>query len=170
MKSLIFGLVAIGLLTATLVGKRQADHEPVYNGQPLSRWIDDCGFVWWSNRHIFNDGNSAEFLHSKEGNAKLALRSAGEKALPYLIRDLHEHDSPFVTLYYAVLVRVPFQLTELLPHPNIAAQKKTSAAIALQAIGPAFVAAIPDLLKLLTDDDAEVRTAAQETLRIIRAE
>src|SRR5580698_7244640 len=107
--------------------------EPVYNGKPLSYWLQGFGNVS-KNTTLPNDGE-----------ATAAIRQIGTNAIPTLLRMLRAHDSPFKSrflkwAYHYRFVRLRYQSAGNL---NMEALRGFS------ELGPAATDAIPDLIKTL---------------------
>jgi hypothetical protein len=162
--------------------------EPVYQGQPLSAWLERYpdGFS--------NHSEMIAFFQTEKPRVDSAIRGIGPKAVPTLVRMLRAKDSmiwikviAFVENHSQLKVkytraearhnRASFAFQALGPDAtdaapevikiydrNISRSSFIGAAHALAAIGPAAEGAIPLVMQMLTNFDADLRHTAIWTL------
>jgi hypothetical protein len=126
----VFGLAAIVVAGIATVILRPG--EPVYQGKPLSHWLEELGVSW--------PGPGGE-------KATEAIQAIGTNALPYLLRSLKASDSEgWVRLVELSrrqnLIKFPFRLAD---------EKRDNAKRAFMVLGPTAESAIPDLAVMLKD-------------------
>ena len=180
-------LVVLAAALASLIVWQvaQPPGEPVYKGKRLSEWLPyDVGGGGWQMRPEFEE----------------AVRQAGTKAIPALLRMLRAKDSPFkVSLIRLVqrhhILKVHYipagvlndsgccgigilgadaqsAMPELIEIANrkISPQSQVSAIYSLGGLAPSAKEAVPSLLRWATDGNAQVRSSAIEVLGRIGAE
>jgi hypothetical protein len=160
--------------------------EPIYQGRPLSGWIED-----------YYSAQPKE----KRDRAIEAVQHIGTNALPFLMAELCSRDTRTRTKLYELatkqhLVRVPLwpgyfrrqratvgfkmlgptakpvvpELIKLLEDSNTSISVRYEAATVLGRIGPEAKAAVPVLLRLLTEPDQYMRIHAASSLGDIGAD
>jgi hypothetical protein len=115
--------------------------EPVYNGKPLSYWLEPYAYS------IFQRKVSTETIPSRE-EADTALRQIGTNAIPTLLRMLRAHDSPLRIKFLQLTYRAPYFPIHYRPASIINVQ----AMQAFRVLGPDASCAIPDLVKILDEN------------------
>jgi HEAT repeat protein len=166
------GFTAIAVLLAGYITPR----EPAYGGKPLSFWLAQM------------DGADA-------GQAQLAIRGIGPKAIPFLFEKVRRDNSRFQRWSRAIRLKLsPATAKDASRPPGDARQKarivaalrllearglpsiisalddpddnvRLLAIAALSSIGPQGSAAVPGLIQRVTDPSPEVRAAAILALR-----
>jgi HEAT repeat protein len=175
---LIIAAITGCLLAGALLFRATRDSEPVCEGKRLGEWVE-----------LLTAGNG-----SKRAEAEVALRQMGTNALPHLVRMLRTRDSAFkenVRLVASLQTMVNLRLSR-------AADQRSRALAAFEALGSEARAAIPDLADLLNrgenpmdlgralaavgpdavwpltqalaHEDGEIRAAAAYGLGLLRAE
>lgn len=107
-----------------------------------------------------NNGNNGDF----PPHAESLLRAAGPEAIPPLIRALNRTNSPYRDGYNSLRAKMPGFLLRLMPESQDRAICRVNAASLLASVGPAAKPAIPQLRKLLGDENTMVRFTAARTL------
>ncbi len=122
--------------------------EPVYDGKPISYWIDHPTNYYPTVGNFYKGG---EFP-----------KSVDARAVPYLIRALKRGEGPLQPKYNAAWWKFPAWMQKMLPYPYPSVIIRASAANELARLGPAAKPAIPALTAASTkdDDDRMRRTAA----------
>jgi HEAT repeat protein len=120
-------------------------HEPLYNGKPVSYWVDQ-----------------AVDLHSRsQGDSILQVYQIGPPAVPYLILKLRTKDTWIRETWRVLLTKLPPILrNRFRPVPD-AQSIRTEAAYILTKFGPQAKGAVPDLAKMLAGKGWEACTAAR---------
>lgn len=158
MKKLRF-LVLLLLLAAFMAGLSAyllRQREPVYQGRPLSKWLEELEY----SRLQDGRGSSAE-----------ALRHMGTNAMPTLVKMLRARDSELKLQLIRLarkqgLVRVgPFRF-----HPTPGLVRCRTAIAACELLGPSARSAIPELVALLRETEPQTGYAAARALGAIGAE
>jgi hypothetical protein len=128
---LLLWVIVVPLATLTRGAK-----EPVFEGRPLSQWLDD-GFE----------------------PSSVALRELGSKAVPYLFARLRREDPVYGSwqTYHDFHAKLPRILQQILPKPKSGNFDEVKTYNALFAIGPA---ALPSLAGGLRDHNPAVRIAS----------
>lgn len=172
----------------TVVYQLSYQKEPVYQGQPLSAWLERYPGSFSSAHQMI------DFLQTEKPRVDTAIRGIGPKAVPTLLRMLRAKDSKiwikvidFVANHSRLKVkytpaetrhmRAGFAFQALGPDAkdavpelikiydrNISRSSFIGAAHALAAIGPAAEGAIPSVMRMLTNSDADLRHTAIWTL------
>jgi len=154
-----YGYIATAILFVALgVGLfvRILPEEPVYQGRPISAWIDQLtGGV----------GSSAGAV-SSHVLPKLLEQKPGEEIVPYLRVTLHRGTSLKDRAYAKIYYKLPAFLLKKLPPPNPArdAELRYRAGLILYYVGPQGKKALPDLVAALKDPDPEVRRVSATVL------
>lgn len=150
---LLFGLVAVLLGSLSLVvafSRRPAD--PVYEGQPLSKWVAD-----YSSR--------SATLGSKMWDRR-AIREIGTNGLPLLLKMLKRRDSVIETKLKYWINQQSFLHT----HLTFAYEYRYGALGALRVLGPTAKPASPAVVELLRDDYWLVSQVATNAIKSIDPE
>jgi len=109
-------------------------------------------------------------ITAKSNSAADVLRAMEPAALPFVIQKLKRHDGMAAQYYNGLYYKISPAIRRWLPKPPIPAwMGRRDAATALRVVGSHSAEAEPLLTKALADDNAEVRHAASETLRIIKS-
>jgi HEAT repeat protein len=144
---LLSALVVASLL-AGLAWLVLRPHEPVCEGKPLTRWLLEN----------LDRGTGTE--HPKDTHRGKAIRALGTNALPTLIKMASTRYSTWTSIL-GELARVKEMAFLHLPPQQ---GKHEAAAWALKMLGPAARPAVPALIGLLSDRNAEVRLNAAQCL------
>lgn len=110
------------------------NREPVYQGKPISFWIE----------HIRNSPDVPTE----------AFTAMGEQAVPYLMAELRRKESRFVSRINSLCDNLPASLAEAIPRLNNTPPMRQAARLALEKIGQP---AIPALIAGLNDRNPTVR-------------
>ncbi len=128
--------------------------EPVYDGKGVTLWLEDLSH---------NDSKVRE-------KAQSVLVKAGPEIVPQLIQALKRSNSTFSGVYISLRERMPMFIMERMPYPMDKVIYRYNAANILSEFGPAAKSAVPQLQKLLTDEDEDVRSVAAIALGSIGPE
>jgi HEAT repeat protein len=165
-------LIACGLAAVlVLLGRFFTSAQPTYAGKPLSFWLEQL------------DSPDA-------GQAQVAIRAIGPKAIPFLFQAVREASSTPNRFYRTIWSKLPSPVARRLslPHGTPRERARIVAALrlletkgipavtkalddsdsavrrvaitALASIGPQASSAVPHLIERATDPDPEVRAAA----------
>ena len=135
--------------------------EPVYEGRPISQWLEQMsGPV----------GGSAGAV-SSQALPKLVQREPGEEAVPALRSVLRRGRTLGSRLYARFYPKLPPVLMRKLPVPNPGrdAELRYRGALILYYIGPKAKTALADLIYALSDQSAEVRRVAATAIGAVDA-
>jgi HEAT repeat protein len=122
--------------------------EPVCQGKPLTRWLLE---------NLDRNVSEEQWKNSHSGTA---IRALGTNALPTLIRLASTRDSTWTSIVGELARMKEFAFLHLPWQQG----KHGAAAWALKMLGPAAAPAVPALVRLLSDRDAEVRLTAARCL------
>ena len=124
-------------------------HEPVYQGKPLSAWLEN---------YLGGDGQMA--TPENERAADLAVRQIGTNALPLLVEMMGAKDSRLKSKLIELAAKQRWMKIQTIP----AGLLRARAIMAFRALGVTAIPAIPDLARLLNDGDIAdaVATALSE--------
>ena len=152
-----FALSVVGGLTAfaCLILR---EREPTYDGRNLNFWLETYQEELRPS-HI-SDLRPAvpDYL-----GGKTALRATGTNAIPTLLRMAGKKDSALKIKILALLAQQ--SVIKLQTRP--AAYQHYLAALGFRALGPEAKSAVPGLIRLLSDEDIEIRATAAEALQWI---
>lgn len=126
-------LVIVGLVTIW----SWSSNEPSYQGRRLSEWLKD-----------FDKPYETTFIVSFEdmpADALEAVRAMGADSLPTLLKQIQARDSKIVERLYDLWDKQ--SVVKFRPTPAIVTQRRAS--IALAALGPKAISALPQLEKML---------------------
>lgn len=135
-KLVLFLVVLVGL--ATIWFWRSS--EPSYQGKRLSEWLKD-----------FDKPYATTFIvsfYDMPKDALEAIRAMGTNSLPTLLRHIQAHDSLAVEKLYDLWDKQ--SVIEFRPTPATVIQRRAS--IALAALGPKALPALPRLERMLNDE------------------
>jgi HEAT repeat protein len=125
--------------------------EPYYQFRPLSFWVDQCiageiraSSTWLDTRRACPE------------KAAAAIRAIGPKAVPILLRKIHT--PPLYPRVYPIL---PIELQCRLPQPDSGFLVRNRAVHAISLLGHA---AVPNLVRFLTDANSDVRQVVLRSL------
>ena len=142
-------LAVVGL--ATWEGLRKHEREPVYNGKPVSYWIERSG--------EYKVVASTDLLSAR------IIPEADSNAAPFLIKALERQDSSLRRAYFLTWRRLPYWAWKRLPTPIVARNIRESAAATLGRVGVGAEGAIPALIRAARgDESALVRAIAINSL------
>src|SRR5438093_596536 len=141
-------LVAVVFLAALalLLARNHLRDAPSYDGKSLSFYLRDFN----------HPKDSAEY-----GKTTNALFHLGQDAAPHLARALGKKDPKILKVLWTVL---PDAVTRYLPDPMEAWVVRNEAYFLLKNLGPTAKPAVPQLIRLLEDNNPEVRDHAAEIL------
>jgi HEAT repeat protein len=144
----------LGGLAALMWQPKSGPPEPVFQGKPLTFWLED----------LYRMTAPRNYSISLGGPGARAVRELGTNAVPYLIH--------MITVNQERLSDKPEMLAKnarLLSTNCTTAQENLARAVnACQVLGPKAKAAIPTLLPLLEDQNSEVRVATVTALCFIQ--
>lgn len=126
----LVGLAVIWLLSSS---------EPNYQGKKLSAWLKDFDKPYETTFIVSFDDMPADALK--------AIRAMGADSLPTLLKHIQAHDSLVVEKLYDLWDKQ--SVIKFRPTPAIVIQRRAS--IALAALGPKALPALPQLEKMLND-------------------
>ncbi len=160
MKRYWLGLGAVVLLLGGVgLAVLLVPREPVYQGRPISVWIQEL------------TGPVANFAGAVASPTlpRLLAQTPGPEILPYLRATLHRGNSTVSRLYVRWYPRLPPPLVRRLPAPNPLrdTQLRYRAGLILYYMGPTAAAALPDLRDALRDESPEVRRIAATALGVL---
>ncbi|MDB6110081.1 MAG: repeat-containing protein [Pedosphaera sp.] len=137
--------LAISILLVAILGglvwELLRAREPAYQGKSLSAWLAEA----------YERGTYISDLTDPE--ARMAIRAMGSNALPALLSMVGARDSGF----RKALLQWSGKQSLFKLHLRTADDCHTLAATGFQSLGPDAMPAVPALIKLLDDPDAEVR-------------
>jgi len=139
-------LIAILLLAfaAGLAWQLSQPREPMYEGRPLSYWLEGYNF----------DSRT----ETSEQSADLAMREIGTNAIPTLLRMLQESDSPLKVKFFALVER---QSLIKVRHVT-AVERNYSAFKGFESLGASARVAVPVLIQIYgrnNSDETRIFTA-----------
>jgi hypothetical protein len=110
--------------------------EPVYQGKPISRWINEVG--------VFANPPAP------------ALPTLDSNAVPFLVTALERQDGRLRRIYFRVWIKAPSWIRRRLPPPNPAWPMRANAAALLGTIGTNATTAVPALIHALKTDKVDL--------------
>lgn len=122
--------------------------EPLYDGKPMTVWLEDLSH------------NDSKVRKKAQG----VLVKAGPEIVPHLVSALKRKNSDFSRVYMSLREQMPMFIMERMPYPMDKAIYRYNAANILSEFGPVAKSAVPQLQKLLTDEDESVRFAVAAAL------
>jgi len=138
--------IALAVLFVAIVGgiawQLLREREPVYQGRPLSAWLEQYGTNQWSL------GQNGEL----EKQAETAIRQIGTNALPMLLERLRARDTRLKQ------VMMIWMQKQKLVHFNFksANQCHVEAVAAYEVLGPLASAQVHSLIDVLSNDSSPV--------------
>jgi len=150
-KRRILFYLAAGIFLAWFAWLVLTPHEPVYQGKPLSVWLEEA--------------NESEVVDYDSANPEAvnAIRQIGIKALPELVRLVATKDTGLRKILLKLNEKqsfYSFQVHSLYECDNMAAA-------GFYILGSEAKTAVPELMVLLSDEDPEVRSSAAWCLGLI---
>jgi hypothetical protein len=128
--------------------------EPVYNGKPLSYWLQ-----------AYNPAQNGNQPTEAEANA--AINEIGTNAIPTLLRMLRAHDSPLKTKIIKWVLHHHLFRT----HYTSAVFLNSQATSGIEVLGPAAAIAVPELIKIVNENvSASSQSSAASSLGYIGPE
>jgi HEAT repeat protein len=120
---------------------------PVYNGRPLSWWLDPQtptgGYgLLPDGTPVLGTGDKSKYLTSLDSNA-----------VPYLVHALNSRDGALRKEYQSVWSHLPRWLLKRVPPPKYAYMARYNSCCCLALLGTNARPAIPELIRLLGDRD-----------------
>jgi hypothetical protein len=134
----------------TWVSVRSEPPEPVYDGKPLSYWLQ--GYDPQAS-----SGSNSNRLSWMDTEA--ALKGMGPEAVPYLMKLLRHSGSGVKEWLWGLLQRQSFVRVKTLPR-----NPRWSALRALQVLGPVASNAVPSLIKMFKTDPSPFGQSAPLTI------
>jgi hypothetical protein len=158
---LVLGLALLLLVSASIFLFRSPD-EPVYQGRPISAWIEQMSGPI---------GGSAGAV-SSEALPKLIQQDPGVEVVPSLCHVLHRGRSLGHRIYAALCPQLPSVVVDKLPmlNPGRDAELRYRAALILYYLGPKATNAVSALTYALQDNNPEVRRMAATALGAVQVE
>ncbi|MEY2429428.1 MAG: hypothetical protein QOJ40_2313 [Verrucomicrobiota bacterium] len=151
---IISGIIAVWFFGWILLSPSQ----PAYAGKSLSYWMDRYDNRMFSTAPRTNDNDTLE--------ADKALREIGTNAFPFLLRMVARKDSALK----AKLIAIYRKQTWLELPIRDAEYYHTKSTYGFAALHGMARPAVPNLIRLLKDQDSEVRAAAAANLALIGPE
>lgn len=111
--------------------------EPVYQGRPISYWIDHTGEISLAGNASIGEWNGPQL---------------DSNAVPFLVKALQTRDGRLGAAYRNAWLRSPLFVRKLLPRPIWVRAVPVSAAQALGQLGKDAKPAIPGLARLVKED------------------
>lgn len=136
--------IACALSIAALVLAVRPEHEPSYDGRPLSEWLD-----------VFCCRKPERPTYDEREKAAQAIRRMGTNAIPTLLRWISYDPTPARQKALTLLRKLPRPL-----QPRFLWERQTRAfetQAAFYTLGPAARSAIPELTRLATTSSSEDR-------------
>ncbi len=141
---------------------RLHEREPVYQGQPVSFWINRWGDVYapWNLERPDFDRKPMGWIPDMDA-----------RALPFLVRAMNRPDGLLGKSYSKAWLTSNARLRKRLPRPLASGLIRLNAILALGELGPAGEPAVPALHRALNTDRPKREKAAIElALKRIRSE
>ncbi len=149
-------IVAAVLAVGVAVWMVRHFSEPSYQGKPLSAWLDEGvrnGDIMW-----FGMENSG-----RESQSAQAVRAIGPRGIPLLLSLLRAKDTPL-----RKKLRDFAQKYKWIPiHGRNPEYLHALGCYGFWVLGPAAKSAVPQVIALLDDEDAQVRASAAYALSFI---
>jgi len=126
-------VIAGGLIWWASSSRPPVPVDPVYDGYPLSQWLDHSAFgpVELSSYHY---------------------PSVDSNAVPFLVQTL-KRNGPLRRAYKGLWARLPFWWQNHMPDPMPRRDVRADSCMLLGRLGAAARPAIPELIRLLRDDE-----------------
>lgn len=134
-------LALLGVVVWLVLFPREGEPDPVYQGRPLSAWLDD----------YMVPGPRMSVKGREAANA--AVRHLGTNAFPMLLRRLGTKDAPVMDGFYELLKKQHF----IKIHHLIARHRRMEALLAFDALGAEGKGAVPALIELYEQRSSQSR-------------
>lgn len=157
-------IVAI-LLVAVLAGltwEALRPREPVYQGKPLSVWLDKYSKSFLNTEGEF-PAPPSESAKALRVSAETAILQIGTNAIPTLIKMLRAKDSALKSWVLALIK----EQSLIHFHPHSDDDYHWMAVFGFVALGQVAEPAVPELINLLSDQDSNIRMVAASSLGAI---
>src|SRR5437870_9613787 len=148
-KSRIIASAIVSVIVAGIAFFAFRSREPVYQGRPLSAWLEDL------------DYGRPSFRREAVGQAEAAVRQIGTNAVPFLVGMMRCKDSPFRKKMIALCSKQSFIKFPFRPPADTLQWR---GALGIYSLGPVGKAAIPELINLLTNQHTWIRGRAAMAL------
>ncbi len=148
----VWWLTGLMFIVATIVGLMALVfgwHEPKHSNKPLSYWLAELNGTNYVRREIAAD----------------ALAKIGEPALEPLKYALHKERSFVYELRDKVWKISPPSIQQYIPKPWAVDDLQYNACVGLAAMGPKAESVAPDLILMLTNSSAAIKSRATYALR-----
>jgi HEAT repeat protein len=152
MKARFFAIggLAVILVVAVVALWSHLDREPQHDGRPLSYWLDQA------LTGEFREGILETFS---------ALKAIGPPAARCLVHDLAITDPPLRRYYAGLRSKLPASVNAVLPHSRLPVSgARGNAFCALGHMGREARGEVPELIRLLSHPDTQVRIYAAMVL------
>jgi len=153
------------------------EREPVYQGRRLSDWLEQYYDALENPESPMTGGATvvgvtADGLGGEESSkqAEAALRAIGTNAIPLLLRMAKAHDSAFKRRWIVLSYRqslIPKTLVPLRPRSDFVYRGRSG--VGFYTLGSAAKPAVPALMRLLDNENRDVRADAARTLGYMRS-
>jgi HEAT repeat protein len=151
-------LILAGIVIICLAAWRMfAPRQPSYNGKPLSYWLSR-----YENRIL----GRAPLISSEQQEADKAVREIGTNAIPYLLKLAGRKDSALKQRMLSSYRRQSWLKLSI----HDAQFYRVEASCGFAALHEKAKPAVPGLIRLLKDDDFQVRQIAANDLGLIGPE
>ena len=148
-KSRIIASAIVSVIVAGIAFFAFRSREPVYQGRPLSAWLEDL------------DYGRPSFRREAVPLAEEAVRRMGSNAVPFLVGMMRCKDSPFRKKMVALCSKQSFIKFNFRPAADTLQWR---GALGIYVLGPAGKAAIPELINLLSNQHTWIRGRAAMAL------
>jgi len=159
----VSAIVLLAVLLACSVWKAVRSHEPTYQGKSLSEWLKDFQAAKVSSPTSPRPFSPEEFQVEFVEPTHNAIRSMGTNALPPLLTLVSARDSMHQRWAKMLLARLPLIRWQ----PSAQDLRRSMALDGFTALGTNAQPAVPDLIVLLNDKDADVRKYAASCLSAV---
>ena len=169
-------VVAVAIVSVA-VWQVLCEREPVYQGRRLSDWLEQYYDALENPESPMTGGATvvgvtADGLGGEESSkqAEAALRAIGTNAIPLLLRMAKAHDSAFKRGWIVLSYRqslIPQSLVPLRPRSDFV--YRGMSALGFYTLGSAAKPAVPTLMRLLDNENRDVRADAARTLGYMRS-
>ena len=147
-RPLVLKIIAAFLADGGIVWLIARFSEPVYQGIPLSVWLDEA----------YRNGDVTSYLADTQPDTSSAraVRAIGADALPTLINMVRTKDTPIRRM----LDHLSTTYKWLPMYHRLYFESHPMAVYGFRMLGPSAKSAVPDLVALLDDNDPQVRVCA----------